>query len=396
LMGTSRANAPSLLPVHADQIKYLVAERGLNRELEALPSEKEIARRLEAGLGLTSPELATLMAHVKLTLIDELLETDVPDQEVFARKLPSYFPSQLRARCGSAIRSHQLRRELVTTMLVNDLVDTAGISYDYRISHDTGVSPVDAVRTYAATDAIFGIGPLWHSIRQAGLPIAVSDKMTLDTRRLIDRAGRWLLNYRPQPLAVGAEINRFGRKVAELTPRMSEWLRGDDKAIVEKEAAEFATQGASEDLGYTVAVGLYRYSLLDIIDISDIEDREPAEVADTYFALMDRLGTDGLLTAVSELPRDDRWHSLARLAIRDDIYSSLRSLCFDVLAVGEPDETGEEKIAEWEHTSVSRVERARRTLIEIHESGQRDLATLSVAARQIRSMTRTSGRGAAG
>jgi glutamate dehydrogenase len=396
LIGTSRANAPSLLPVHADQIKYLAAERGLNRELEALPSEKEIARRLEVGIGLTSPELATLMAHVKLTLKDELLETDLPDQEVFASKLPRYFPSQLRERCGPAIRSHQLRREIVTTMLVNDLVDTAGISYDYRISQDTGVSPVDAVRTYAATDAIFGIEQLWHSIRAAGVPIAVSDEMTLDTRRLIDRAGRWLLNYRPQPLAVGAEINRFARKVAALTPRMSEWLRGDDKAIVEKEAAEFVRQGASTDLGYMVAAGLYRYSLLDIIDVADIEDREPAEVADTYFALMDRLGTDGLLTAISELPRADRWHSLARLAIRDDIYSSLRSLCFDVLAVGEPDETGEEKIAEWEHTSASRVERARRTLIEIHESGQKDLATLSVAARQIRSMTRTSGRGSAG
>jgi glutamate dehydrogenase len=396
LIGTSRANAPSLLPVHADQMKYLAAERGLNRELEALPSEKEIARRLEVGIGLTSPELATLMAHVKLTLKDELLETDLPDQEVFASKLPRYFPSQLRDRYGSAIRSHQLRREIVTTMLVNDLVDTAGISYDYRITQDTGVGPVDAVRTYAATDAIFGIGQLWHSIRAAGLPIAVSDQMTLDTRRLIDRAGRWLLNYRPQPLAVGAEINRFARKVAALTPRMSEWLRGDDKAIVEKEAAEFVRQGASADLGYMVAAGLYRYSLLDIIDVADIEDREPVEVADTYFALMDRLGTDGLLTAISELRRADRWHSLARLAIRDDIYSSLRSLCFDVLAVGEPDETGEEKIAEWEHTSASRVERARRTLSEIHESGQKDLATLSVAARQIRSMTRTSGRGAAG
>jgi glutamate dehydrogenase len=396
LIGTSRANALSLLPVHADQIKYLAAERGLNRELEALPSEKEIARRLEVGIGLTSPELATLMAHVKLTLKDELLETDLPDQQVFASKLPRYFPSQLRERCGPAIRSHQLRREIVTTMLVNDLVDTAGISYDYRITQDTGVGPVDAVRTYAATDAIFGIGQLWHSIRAGGLPIAVSDQMTLDTRRLIDRAGRWLLNYRPQPLAVGAEINRFAGKVAALTPRMSEWLRGDDKAIVEKEAAEFVRQGASADLGYMVAAGLYRYSLLDIIDVADIEDREPAEVADTYFALMDRLGTDGLLTAISELPRADRWHSLARLAVRDDIYSSLRSLCFDVLAVGEPDETGEEKISEWEHTSASRVERARRTLSEIHESGQKDLATLSVAARQIRSMTRTSGRGAAG
>ncbi|MGH3966904.1 MAG: hypothetical protein ACRDTV_01965, partial [Mycobacterium sp.] len=147
---------------------------------------------------------------------------------------------------------------------------------------------------------------------------------------------------------------------------------------------------------YMVAAGLYRFSLLDIIDIADIIERDTADEADTYFALMDRLGTDGLLTSISELPRYDRWHSLARLAIRDDIYSSLRSLCFDVLAVGEPDETGEEKLGEWEHTSASRVERARRTLIEIYESGQRDLATLSVAARQIRSMTRTSGRGAAG
>jgi glutamate dehydrogenase len=396
LIGTSRANAPSLLPVHADQIRYLAAERGLNRELEALPSDKEIARRLEAGLGLTSPELATLMAHVKLALKDELLRTDLPDQEVFASRLPRYFPSPLRDRFGPAIRSHQLRREIVTTMLVNDLVDTAGISYDYRVAQDIGVSPVDAVRTYVATDAVFGVGQLWHSIRAADVPIAVSDRMTLDTRRLIDRAGRWFLNYRPQPLAVGAEINRFAKTVGALTPRMSEWLRGDDKAIVEKEAGEFVAQGASEHLGYMVATGLYRFSLLDIIDIADIEDHDPAEVADTYFALMDRLGTDGLLTAVSELPRSDRWHSLARLAIRDDIYASLRSLCFDVLAIAEPDESADEKIAEWEHTSASRVERARRTLTEIYESGQKDLATLSVAARQIRRMTRTSGRGSSG
>jgi glutamate dehydrogenase len=225
------------------------------------------------------------------------------------------------------------------------------------------------------------------------LPVALSDRLTLDTRRLIDRAGRWLLNYRPQPLAVGAEINRFAAKVKALSPRMSEWLRGDDKAIVEKEAAEFASQGAPKDLAYRVAAGLYRYSLLDIIDIGDITEIDAAEVADTYFALMDRLGTDGLLTAISELPRNDRWQALARLAIRDDIYASLRSLCFDVLAVGEPDESGEEKIAEWEHISASRVERARRTLSEIQESGAKDLATLSVAARQIRRMTRTSGRG---
>jgi glutamate dehydrogenase len=395
LIGTSRANAASLLPVHAMQIRYL-EERGLNRDLEALPSEKEIHRRTDVGIGLTSPELSTLMAHVKLALKEDMLTTELPEQDVFASRLPQYFPTPLRERFTPEIRTHQLRREIVTTMLVNDLVDTAGISYAFRITEDVGVGPIDAVRTYAATDAIFGVGEIWRQIRAAKIPVALSDRLTLDTRRLIDRAGRWLLNYRPQPLAVGAEINRFAAKVKELTPRMSEWLRGDDKAIVEKEAAEFASQGAPKDLAYMVAAGLYRYSLLDIIDIGDITDTDAGEVADTYFALMDRLGTDGLLTAVSELPRSDRWHALARLAIRDDIYASLRSLCFDVLAVGEPNESGEEKIAEWEHLSASRVERARRTLTEIYDSGAKDLATLSVAARQIRRMTHTSRRGSSG
>ncbi|BBZ40597.1 NAD-glutamate dehydrogenase [Mycobacterium conspicuum] len=395
LMGTSRANAASMFPVHADQIRHM-AERGLNRELEALPSEKEVQRRTDAGIGLTSPELATLMAHVKLGLKEELLATELPDQDVFASRLPLYFPKPLRERFTPEIRTHQLRREIVTTMLVNDMVDTAGITYAFRIAEDVGVRPIDAVRTYVATDAIFGIGHIWRRIRAANLPVALSDRLTLDTCRLTDRAGRWLLNYRPQPLAVGAEINRFAAKVKALTPRMGEWLRGDDKAIVEQEAAEFTAQGAPHDLAYRVATGLYRYSLLDIIDIADITEIDTAEVADTYFALMDRLGTDGLLTAVSQLPRNDRWHALARLAIRDDIYASLRSLCFDVLAAGEPDESGEEKIAEWEHTSASRIERASRTLDELRESGQKDLATLSVAARQIRRMTRTSGRGSSG
>ncbi|WP_408633352.1 NAD-glutamate dehydrogenase [Mycolicibacterium arenosum] len=396
LMGTSRVNAASLLPVHASQIRDLIAERELNRELEALPSEKEILRRTELGLGLTSPELATLMAHVKLALKDELLATDLPDQEVFAARLPQYFPEPLRTRFTDDIRSHQLRREIITTMLINDLVDTAGITYAFRIVEDAGVGPVDAVRCFVATDRIFRIGEVWRDIREAGVagvPVVVTDRMTLDLRRLVDRAGRWLLNYRPQPLAVGAEINRFAAKLAELTPRMSEWLRGDDRDIVAKQCAELEAQGVPKKLAYDVSTGLYQFSLLDVIDIADIIERDAAEVADVYFALMDHLSTDGLLTAVSQLPRDDRWHALARLAIRDDIYGSLRSLCFDVMAVGEPEETGDEKIEEWELTNSSRVARARRTLTEIYDSGEQDLATLSVAARQIRSMTRTSGTG---
>jgi glutamate dehydrogenase len=333
------------------------------------------------------------MAHVKLELKDHVLASELPDQEVFASRLPAYFPSTLRDNYVSGIRSHQLRREIVTTMLVNDVVDCGGITYAYRVVEEAGVEFVDAVRTFVAADAIFGIGGLWRSIRAAGsegrIPVVLSDRMTLDLRRLLDRASRWLVNYRPQPLAVGAEINRFRSEVRTLAPRISEWLRAEDQDIVTNRTAEFVSHGASEDVARQVATGLYCYSLLDVIDIADILERDSAEVADTYFALMGHLNIDGLLTAVSELDRSDHWHALARLAIRDDIYGSVRSLCFDVLAVGEPHESGEEKIAEWEHTNTSRLERARRTLTELEEGAEHDLATLSVAARQIRSMTRT-------
>jgi glutamate dehydrogenase len=392
LMGTSRANAPSLLTVHARQIRDLEKYHGLNRELEALPSEKEIRRRMDQGLGLTSPELATLMAHVKLELKDQVLASELPDQEVFAARLPEYFPTKLREDFISDIRAHQLRREITTTMLVNDVVDCGGISFAYRVVEEAGVSLVDAVRAFVAADAIFGIGDSWRRIRAASeegaIPVILSDRMTLDLRRLLDRASRWLINYRPQPLAVGAEINRFRSQVKELSPRIVEWLRTEDRDIVISRANEFVSHGAAEDLAGTVAAGLYNYSLLDVIDIADIIERDSNEVADTYFALMGHLNIDGLLTAVSQLGRDDHWHALARLAIRDDIYGSLRSLCFDVLAVGEPDESGEQKIAEWEHTNTSRIDRARRTLADIYTSDEHDLATLSVAARQIRSMTR--------
>jgi glutamate dehydrogenase len=400
LMGTSRANAASMVTVHARLIHDLVRDRGLDRELEALPTEKEIRRRIDQGIGLTSPELATLMAHVKLVLKDQLRGSELPDQDVFAARLPRYFPAQLRERFGADIRNHQLRREIVATMLVNDVIDCGGITYAYRVMEDAAVGPLDAVRTFVATDAIFGIGDTWRRIRtlgeQGAIPVGVSDRLTLDQRRLLDRASRWLLSYRPQPLAVGAEINRFGRKLAELAPRITDWLRDPDRQIVLSLADEFVSQGVTKDLAGTVASGLYSYSLLDIIDIADIIDREAVEVADTYYALMGSLRIDGLLTAVSELPRNDRWHSLARLAIRDDIYGSLRSLTFDVLAVGEEDESGEEKIAEWEHMHGSRVERARRTLTQIYQEDERDLAILSVAARQIRGMTRASGTGPTG
>ncbi|NEW30875.1 NAD-glutamate dehydrogenase domain-containing protein, partial [Nocardia cyriacigeorgica] len=93
LMGISRSDAPRMLNVHRRVIEGLEESRGLDRELEALPSDPEMKRRHEEGAGLASPELANLMAHVKLALKGDLLDSDLPDMVYFATRLPDYFPT---------------------------------------------------------------------------------------------------------------------------------------------------------------------------------------------------------------------------------------------------------------------------------------------------------------
>src|SRR5699024_6799695 len=115
LLGVARSHAPEMLSVHARQITALERAGALDRELEALPTQDEVRERERAGAGLTSPELATLMAHVKLSLKEEVLSSDLPDEDAFTRRLPEYFPEPLRSQYSGAIDAHPLRRQIITT-----------------------------------------------------------------------------------------------------------------------------------------------------------------------------------------------------------------------------------------------------------------------------------------
>ncbi|MBL1078616.1 NAD-glutamate dehydrogenase [Nocardia sp. 2] len=386
LMGMSRAEAPRMLNVHKRVIEDLEERRGVDRELEALPSDAEIKQRNEQGVGLTSPELSNLMAHVKLSLKADLLAGDLPDSAYFSARLPQYFPTALRTRFAPAIKKHRLRREITTTMLVNEVVDLGGISYAHRLNEEIGATASDAVRAFTAATQIFGLHGIWTRIRGADISTGVKDVLELETKRTLDRASRWLLNNRPQPIAVGAEIHRYAQEVHQLAPKVPGWLRGHHIDTLNVQSEAVIEQGTPSELATEVFGLLNLFPLLDVIDIADITDRSGDEVGALYYALNDHLKIDWLLQAVSHLERGDRWHALARLALRDDMYGSLRSLTLDVLSAGDPEETAEEKIAYWESKNQSRLGRARAALSELFESGTHDLATLSVAARQVRSM----------
>jgi glutamate dehydrogenase len=183
--------------------------------------------------------------------------------------------------------------------------------------------------------------------------------------------------------------------VSELAPQALTLLRGREREIVVDHAKRLIDQGAPKDLAERVAALLYTYGLLDISEVAELAEREGLgvershhETAELYYALSEHLNIDQMLSSVSALERGNRWHALARLALRDDLYYSLRAITLDVLRHSDPGDSPEVKIANWEQSNASRLGRARAALHEISRVGRLDLATLSVAARQVRSMIR--------
>ncbi|WP_424184769.1 NAD-glutamate dehydrogenase [Actinokineospora sp. G85] len=398
VLGVSRAHAAAMVPVHARLVDALERDAGLDRKLEALPTRERFRAMDKAEEGLTSPELATLLAHVKLSLKEQVLASELPAQDVFARRLPDYFPVRLREQYGQAITAHPLHRQITTTLLVNEVVDGAGITYAFRLAEELNASATDAVRAFAAVTRIFDLPAIWRGIDALDnvVPTEVADAMVLESRRLLDRAARWLLSNRPQPLAVGAEITRFQDSVRELTDLVPDLLRGSARVESAADAARMIAAGVPEDLASRVSTLLDAYGLLDVTEVAELGERDGGvdpstrapETAALYYALSDHLGVDTLLTSISALERGNRWHALARLALRDDIYGSLRDITLDVLRQSEPGEDADAKIAAWEKGNSSRLTRARQALEDIHASGKLDLAVLSVATRQLRGMVR--------
>ncbi|WP_324188872.1 NAD-glutamate dehydrogenase domain-containing protein [Nocardia farcinica] len=388
LMGTARARAVASLAVHGRLIDHLEREYGLDRDLEVLPSKKEIAARRRAGHGLTSPELATLLAHVKLALRADLLAGPLPDDPAFAEHLAGYFPQRLRTEYAEAIAAHPLRREIVATVLTNDVVDNGGITYAYRLTEESGADNADAVRAFAIVTAVFDLPGLWRDIRGAGLSADLTDELIVLSRRLLDRAARWMLTQRPQPLAVAEEIARFRGGIAELTPRVAGWLSGRDAAALRTRTAALTDRGVPAELAERVALLLDRFALLDIIEVAAATGRPAAAVAPVYYLLGERLGVVPQLMAVSRLERGTKWNALARVALRDELYDTIRALCRDVLTDGEPGESAERVIDDWAARCAAKLDRTQRILEAISESGDRDLAALSVATRQLRALAR--------
>ncbi|MEW2489733.1 NAD-glutamate dehydrogenase [Streptomyces sp. NPDC048411] len=392
-LANSVTQSASLLHAQQRFMRRLGRDGHLDRALEFLPTDRQIRELLNSGKGLTQPELAVLLAYTKITASDELIRTSLPDDPYLQKLLYAYFPDQLRAQFPEAVDGHALRREIITTVLVNDTVNTGGSTFLHRLREETGASIEEIVRAQAAAREIFGLGQVWDAVEALDNKVAadVQTRIRLHSRRLVERGSRWLLGNRPQPLEIAGTIGFFKDGVDQVWAELPKMLKGADEEWYQSILEELTEAGVPDELAQRVAGFSSAFPALDIVAIAERVGKDPLAVAEVYYDLADRLGITQLMDRIIELPRSDRWQSMARASIREDLYAAHAALTADVLSVGNGTSTPPERFEAWEEKNAAILTRSRSTLDEIQGSDAFDLANLSVAMRTMRTLLRTHG-----
>ena len=388
-LANNASQSAALLHVHERLMRTLEATGRLDREVERLPSAKGIAERRQAGLGLCAPELAVLLAYAKIVLYDELLASDLPDELYFRDALQEYFPAPLRRRYATAISDHPLRREITATQVANRLVNRAGITFWLRIRDETGASFAEIARAHAASWAIFRMRSLWDAVE--ALPPSVSGATSMDVRlqgeRLVERGARWLIANRWAWRDTESAVALFQQGAGEVIRMFPGALRGLDRTVAEERREAWQGAGVPPAVAERAAVMEAGYAALDVVEVATERGQPVADVCRVHFALADRLGIAHLMERINSLPRDERWGTLARATLREDLFAVHARLTANVIDTTGPAAT-DDRLDSWWERSAPAVDDAVASLDEIATSATANLAGLSVATRVLRSLVR--------
>jgi len=390
-LAAARAQAAQMLHVHARYIRKLEREGRIRRRLDVLPADKDIAERRSTNAGLTLPEFSVLLAHTKISAAQEVLASNVPDDPYLRRVLSAYFPPQLRGRYTGRMGAHRLHREIITTAVINDMVDRSGITFAFRLNEETGASVPHITEAWLVARDVFDMVGFWDQLAalDGKVEAAAQTLALLEGRKLTERAARWLLHFRRPPFDIQATIDFFAARVLAVAGGLPKLLAGLDLAGYEDRRDLYLGHGFPGALADRIAAMVPAYSAFDIVETATATGRPVDETAEVYFDLADRLQITRLRDRITALPRDDRWNTMARGALRDDLYTAHAALARDVLTVtgsGSP----EQRLASWVARNEPAVVRAAQTLTEIWESDAFTVATLSVAVRAIRTLVSSS------
>jgi glutamate dehydrogenase len=355
----------------------LEREGRLDRTIEFLPSEDGLAARAREHQPLTRPELSVLLAYVKNTLADDLLESDLPDDPALEPDLLGYFPNALRERFHHDIVHHRLRRELIATAVANDLVNRAGITFARDLAARSGCGFDDVARAYIIVRQVFDLDPLWAEIN--ALDNKVPAQVQLDMIRialgLVERVSAWFLAGARLDVATQIETNRAA--IARLAEHIGELIPPSEKDELARQIAAFVEKGAPPQLALRVARLNFLLSSVDIVRLAKTAQRDLLEAGERFFAIGARFKLDELRAAARKLLAETQWQKLAVSALIDDLYGHQADLTARALVRGGA-------FQPWLDAHARDLARLDALVREIEAATQPDLAMLTVANRALR------------
>jgi glutamate dehydrogenase len=361
----------------------------LDRALEALPGEEALAERQANQEGLTRPEIAVLLAYAKISLYEEVLASDLPDAAELAAELPLYFPRALRERLGPAIERHRLRREILSTVLANSLVNRVGPTFVATMEGATGL-PADAIASaYAVVREGFGLRSIWAAIEELDnkIPAAVQIEMLLETRRLVHRATLWLLRHRL--LEVRKNLERFRPGIEELAGGLEEVLPASDQTAMRRLCKRLERKGVSYPLACRVASLRALGSALEIVRLaSEIPaERWPlVKVGRAYFMVGSRFGLDWMRGAAGRLSAGNAWQREALSALVDELHSLQGELTGWILKAAPDASSARSAIDAYLAERAGLTGRVRELLADLRSAGRPELAMLVVGSHRLRQL----------
>ncbi|MDD2056139.1 NAD-glutamate dehydrogenase [Pseudomonas sp. GD03860] len=371
------------------EYKRLMADlenRGkLDRAIEFLPTEEQLAERIAANQGLTRAELSVLISYSKIDLKEALLKSLVPDDDYLTRDMETAFPPSLVNKFAEAMRRHRLKREIVSTQIANDLVNNMGITFVQRLKESTGMSPANVAGAYVIVRDIFHLPHWFRQIEALDYQVPAEIQLTLmdELMRLGRRATRWFLRSRRNEQDAGRDVAHFGPKIAQLGLKLDELLEGPTRQRWMTRYQGFVEAGVPELLARMVAGTTHLYTLLPIIEASDVTGQDPAEVAKAFFAVGSALDLTWYLQEISNLSVENNWQALAREAFRDDIDLQQRAITISVLQMVDAPEDMDARVALWLEQHRVMVERWRAMLDDLRAATGTDYAMYAVANREL-------------
>ncbi len=389
-LSAARIDAISLVDVHARYVTQLEQEGHLDRIIEALPDGEEFAERRLAGQGLTTPELSVLNAYSKNTLQSALLASTVPDDPALRKLLVEYFPLPLQERFIDRIDQHQLRREIIATMLANKVVNRAGVSMVYRLGLETSAPAVEIAAAHFAAWEIYDLEQVIDQVNALDGVLSVDRQMAtyLSCRQLAERAARILIRGRPNPFDANAAIAELAEPIGQTIKGLGRHLLGIDRQAYEADITEFVAAGTDEGLAERIAGLAPSVAAIDIVNVAQQADVSLDCASSVYFNVADRLDLVWLRDRILALPRDSQWSTLARLTLRMDLYTDHRELAYLVAATaapadGEPDPLV--LLETWTDRHKVALDRYRKTMVDLRTTSS-DVGVLLVAVRELRNL----------